>query len=436
MRTRRQRRRRNRLHTEQPVERTLNRVPAMRGGLADRFLRDQLLDRLVRLGEGRITIDEVGGEARSFGPGGGLHATIAVHSPRFYRDVALGGSLGAAEGFLEAAWSCADLTSLFRIMLRNVSVMDGFETGLARMGAAAARRVLNLRRNTVEGSRRNIHEHYDLGNDFFRLFLDESLTYSAAIFERPESTLFDASMAKIDRLCRKLDLGPDDHLLEIGTGWGALAVHAAKRYGCRVTTTTISREQYEVARERIAAAGLEDRITLLLEDYRGLKGRFDKLVSVETIEAVGHEYLGEYFRACSRLLTPEGTMAIQAIVMAEHRYAQYLRTPDFIQRYVFPGSHIPAVSALMKATAQGTDLTPMHLEDITPHYARTLREWRQRFQGNLDGVRALGYPDRFLRLWDYYLCYCEAGFEERNVLDIQLVLGRPRMDRAPILGAI
>ena len=418
------------------MERTLERSPDVRGGLADQFLRGRLLERLALLSEGRITIVEAGGETRSFGPGGGLHATITVQSPRFYRDVALGGSLGAADAFLEASWSCDDLTSLFRIMLRNLSVMDRFETGLARLGAAAARRVLNLRRNTVEGSRRNIHEHYDLGNDFFRLFLDESLTYSAAIFERPESTLFEASMAKIDRLCRKLDLRPGHHLLEIGTGWGSLAIHAARRYGCRVTTTTISREQYEVARERIAAAGLGDRIRLLLEDYRQIEGRFDKLVSVEMIEAVGHEYLGEYFRVCSRLLTPAGTMAIQAIVMAEHRYGQYLRTPDFIQRHVFPGSHIPAVSALMNATAQGTDLTPMHLEDITPHYARTLREWRRNFQGNLDAVRALGYPDRFLRLWDYYLCYCEAGFEERNVLDIQLVLGRSRVDRAPILGAI
>jgi cyclopropane-fatty-acyl-phospholipid synthase len=415
-------------------ERTLNRSALARVPMADRFLRGKLLERLAQLREGRVTIAEAG-EVRSFGSGG-MHATITVHSPRFYRDVALGGSIGAAEAFLDGSWSCDDLTALFRILLRNAAVMDRFESGLARVGAAAARRVLNLRRNTVAGSRRNIHEHYDLGNDFFRLFLDESMTYSAAIFERPESTLFEASMAKIDRLCRKLTLRPEDHLVEIGAGWGALAVHAAGRYGCRVTTTTISRQQFDIARERIARAGLADRITLLLEDYRNLKGAFSKLVSVEMIEAVGHEYLGEYFRTCARLLTPEGTMAIQAIVMAEHRYSQYLRTPDFIQRYVFPGSHIPAVSALMNATAQETDLTVLHLEDITPHYARTLREWRQRFLSRVDDVRALGYPDRFLRLWNYYFCYCEAGFEERNVMDIQLVMGRPRSGRTSILGAL
>ena len=402
-----------------PDRSTLARIP-----VADRFLRGKLFERLGRLHEGRVTVVEAG-QAHSFGPGGGMRATIEVHSARFYRDVALGGSIGAAEAFLDHSWTCDDLTSLFRIFIRNADVMDRFETGLARIGAALARRVLNSRRNTVDGSRRNIQDHYDLGNEFFRLFLDESMTYSAAIFEREESTLFEASMAKIDRICRKLDLQPGDHLVEIGTGWGALAIHAAQCYGCRVTTTTISRQQHEVARERIAAAGLEGRITLLLEDYRNLGGRFDKLVSVEMIEAVGYEYLGEYFGTCCRLLEPGGLMAIQAIVMAEHRYAQYLRTPDFIQRYVFPGSPIPAVSALTNAIARETDLTVKNLEDITPHYVRTLREWRGRFLANIDAVRALGYPDRFIRLWDYYLCYCEAGFEERNVMDIQMVLGRP-----------
>lgn len=423
-----------------PAERALNQSPLARVPVADRFLRAKLLERLRNLREGRITLVERG-EAQNFGPGGGgsgsaMHATIHVNSPRFYRDVALGGSIGAAESFLDGTWTTDDLTSLFRILLRNIAVVDQFETGLARIGAAAARRILNLRRNTVAGSERNIHAHYDLGNEFFRLFLDESLTYSAGIFEREDSTLHEASVAKIDRLCRKLELQPSDHLVEIGTGWGALAIHAAREYGCRVTTTTISRQQYDIAAERIREAGLEGRITLLYEDYRKLTGTFDKLVSVEMIEAVGHEFLGGYFQKCARLLKPEGMMAIQAIIMAEHRYAQYLRTPDFIQRYVFPGSHIPAMSALMSATAAGTDLTVMHLEDITPHYARTLRAWRSNFLNHLDGVRALGYPERFIRLWDYYFCYCEAGFEERNVLDVQLVLGRPRCRRESILGTL
>lgn len=393
--------------------------------VAERFLPGKLFERMEQLREGEITLVEAG-QPRRFGTGGGLRAQIDVHAPRFYRDVALGGALGAAESYLSGAWTCDDLTALFRIFLKNVDVMDGMESGLARIGAAMARRVLSLRRNTMEGSRRNIGDHYDLGNDFFRLMLDESMTYSAAFFERADSTLYDASMAKIDRMCRKLALSPRDHLIEVGTGWGSLAIHAAQRYGCRVTTTTISRQQYQVARERIDAAGLGDRITLLFEDYRNLKGAFDKLVSVEMIEAVGREFLGEYFRTCCRLLRPEGLMAIQAIVMAEHRYEQYLRTPDFIQRYVFPGSHIPAVSALMTATSRETDLTLLQLEDITAHYARTLREWRARFEQNLAAVRALGYPERFVRLWRYYLCYCEAGFEERNVMDVQMVFGRGR----------
>ena len=419
-----------------PAERALNQSPLARVPVADRFLRAKLLERLRALREGRITLVERG-EAHNFGQAASaMHATIRINSPRFYRDVALGGSIGAAEAFLDGTWTADDLPTLFRILLRNLDVVDRFETGLARIGAAAARRILNLRRNTVDGSERNIHAHYDLGNDFFRLFLDESLTYSAGIFEREDATLYDASMAKIDRLCRKLDLQPSDHLVEIGTGWGALAIHAAREYGCRVTTTTISRQQHDVAAERIRAAGLEGRITLLYEDYRKLTGTFDKLVSVEMIEAVGHEFLGEYFRTCARLLKPEGMMAIQAIIMAEHRYGQYLRTPDFIQRYVFPGSHIPALSALMNATATGTDLTVMHLEDITPHYARTLRAWRANFLDNLDRVRALGYPDRFIRLWDYYFCYCEAGFEERNVQDIQLVLARPLCRCESILGTL
>lgn len=411
-------------------ERALNQTALARIPWADRFLRTKLLEQLGRLRHGRLTLIEDGGAARTFGTGNGAHATLTVRDARFYRDVALGGSLGAAEAFLDGSWTCDDLTALFRIMLWNASVMDGFETGLARFGASVARGVLQRRRNTVEGSRRNIGDHYDLGNDFFRLFLDESLTYSAAWFERPETTLFEASMEKIDRLCRKLELGPDDHLVEIGTGWGSLAIHAASQYGCRVTTTTISRQQYDVARERIDAAGLADRVTLLLEDYRNLQGVYSKLVSVEMIEAVGHEYLPDYFRHCQRLLAPGGRLALQAILMAEHRYAQYLRTPDFIQRYVFPGSHIPALSAIMNATAQGTDFTMVHMEDLTPHYARTLREWRTRFIANLDAVRRLGYPERFIRLWDYYLCYCEAGFTECNVLDFQFV-----MTRAPRPGA-
>jgi cyclopropane-fatty-acyl-phospholipid synthase len=395
-------------------------------GLATRWMRGALFSRLERLHHGRLTVSDLDGEVRTFGSGEGLRASIQVTNPGFYQDVILGGALGVAESYLKGWWECGDLTSLFRLFLRNLELTDGLESGLARIGLAAASRIHSLRRNTLDGSKENIRAHYDLGNDFFRLFLDETMSYSAGIFERADSSLYDASVAKIDRLCRKLDLKAADHLMEIGTGWGALAIHAARHYGCRVTTTTISREQYEYARERVREAGVSDRVELLLEDYRNLRGSYDKLVSVEMIEAVGREFMETYLAKCCSLLKPEGAAAIQAILIADNRYDQYCKRVDFIQRYVFPGSHIPSMRSITTAMADSTDFTLAHLEDITQHYARTLREWRGRFFGSLDRVRELGYPGVFVRLWDFYLCYCEAGFEERNILDVQMVLARPR----------
>ncbi len=376
---------------------------------------------LAGLREGSITIHDANGVVSRFGNGGGLAATITVRDPRFYVESTLGGSLGAAESYLRAEWDCDDLTALFRILLQNRDVMDGMESGLARAGLTVARGIHSLRRNTIDGSRRNIEEHYDLGNEFFQLFLDESMTYSSAVFEPPQATLYEASMEKIDRLCRRLELSPGDHLLEIGTGWGALATHAARKYGCRVTTTTISRQQYEWSRERIAREGLADRITLLFEDYRDLTGCFDKLVSVEMIEAVGADFMGAYFGALSNLVRPGGRVALQAILLADYRYKQYLRQPDFIQTYIFPGSHIPSLGSILNAAAENTDFTLLHYEDITPHYAETLRRWRRAFLGQRDAVRRMKYSERFIRMWDYYFCYCEAGFEERNCLDAQLM---------------
>lgn len=389
-------------------------------GFVDRGSRSALLAQLERIEHGEITVIE-GGVIRRFGNPGWLRATVTVEDPAFYRETALGGSLGAAESYLDNHWNCDDLSSLCRILVRNADVMDSMETGMARVAAAAARKLFRLHRNTLEGSRKNIQEHYDLGNDFFRLFLDETMTYSCGIFERPESSMREASVEKIDRVCRKLRLSPSDHLLEIGTGWGAFAIHAATRYGCCVTSTTISEQQLAWSQRMVKEAGIEDRITLLFEDYRNLRGTYDKLVSVEMIEAVGREYLGDYFAACRRLLQPGGVFALQGIFLAEHRYEQYCRQVDFIQRFVFPGSFIPSRGAVA-AACEGR-FAVVHEEDITPHYAETLRRWRAAFHANADEVRKLGYPERFLRLWHYYFCYCEAAFEERNCMNFQLLLG-------------
>jgi len=385
--------------------------------------RDGVRARLAGLTEGRLSLRD-GGDAVAFGPGGGLSATIVVHDPSFYADLVLGGSVGAAESYMQGAWDADDLTTLLRLMLRNRAALDGMEGGVARLTEPLRRFAHVLRRNSRSGSRRNIAAHYDLGNDFFRLMLDESMMYSCALFERPGMTLAQAQHAKLDRICRSLALGSSDHVLEIGTGWGTFAIHAARNYGCRVTTTTISPSQFELARERVREAGLEDRVTLLLEDYRDLSGYFGKLVSIEMIEAIGHAQYGEFFRRTAERLPRGGRMLLQTITIADHRYERARGEVDFIKRYVFPGACIPAVSALCSAMAAESDFRILSLEDIGPHYATTLARWRDNFFANLDSVRALGFPDSFLRLWEFYLCYCEAGFAEGQIGDAQILLAR------------
>jgi cyclopropane-fatty-acyl-phospholipid synthase len=363
-------------------------------------------------------------------------ATLTVHDARFYRRVALGGSLGAAESYLRGEWSTPDLTGLLQLFVRNLPAADEMEGGLARLTTPLARLWHRLRSNSRTGSRKNIHAHYDLGNEFFEMFLDETMTYSCGIFERDDATMAEASRAKLDRICRKLELTPDDHVLEIGTGWGSFAIHAAGHYGCRVTTTTISREQHDLAAARIREAGLEDRIDLRLQDYRDLDGVYDKLVSIEMIEAVGHEYLGEFFRRCADLLKPDGRMVLQAITMPDQRYDQYRRSVDFIQRFVFPGSCVPSVAAMMNANAASSDLKLAHLEEFGAHYATTLRRWREAFFASSDEVRAQAYPESFIRLWEYYLCYCEAGFAERYIGAVQMTLHKSACRCAPAYPAL
>jgi cyclopropane-fatty-acyl-phospholipid synthase len=386
---------------------------------------------LGALAQGRLVIDD-GGNRLEFGRGGedALTANIEIRDPRFYRHLVFGGSLGAAEAYIRGYWTCDNLVNLVRIFCRNAAAAAGLEGGPARLLNALSRIGHWLKRNTPSGSRRNIAAHYDLGNEFFSLFLDETMAYSCAIFPRAGSTLYEASQAKFDRICHKLALAANDHVLEIGTGWGGFALHAAKAYGCRITTTTISRKQYEYSRQQVAAAGLSDRVTVLCEDYRALTGSFDKLVSIEMIEAVGHQYFDTFFRVCSERLKPHGMMLLQAIVIPDQRYERYRRSVDFIQRYIFPGGCLPSIGAICQSLGRATDLQISHLEDITPHYAETLAHWRQRFRANVDQVRRLGFSDDFMRTWEFYFCYCEGGFRERAIGDVQILLTKPAWQRA------
>jgi cyclopropane-fatty-acyl-phospholipid synthase len=405
----------------------------------ERVLRGRLLAQMRELRDCQLRLVDADGDlvlgTAAADPGETLHTTIRVRDPGFYRQVAMNGSVGAGEAYMDGLWDCNDLVALVRILVRNRDRLDAMETGLARLGGLAMRALHALQRNTRQGSRRNIAAHYDLGNELFALFLDENLMYSSAIFATPGESLESASRRKLDRICRKLELSPADHVVEIGTGWGGFALHAAANYGCRVTTTTISREQHERAAQRVQQAGLGERITLLQRDYRDLDGRYDKLVSIEMIEAIGHQYLDTYFAKCNSLLGDAGMALIQAITIEDHRYEQALHSVDFIKRHIFPGSFIPSIAAMQGAIAR-TDFKLFNLEDIGPSYALTLRHWRQRFFAQLERVRELGYPERFVRMWEFYLCYCEGGFLERSIGDVQLLLTRPRCQRSEYLPGL
>lgn len=421
---------------------TTRHLPAVRPRSApNRWMADvarrSVLAGLSGITHGTLEILEPGRPPVRLGPGGGdLRATLHVRNPSFWMDMALGGSVGAGESYVAGDWFADDLVALVQLMVRNRAVLDGVEGGLARLMAPVRRLAHAWRRNSRAGSRKNIAAHYDLGNDFFELFLDETLTYSCAVFETEDTPLADASRAKLDRLCRKLDLSPGDHLLEIGTGWGSMALHAATHYGCRVTTTTISQQQYDVAVERIREAGLADRVTVLLQDYRDLTGRFDKLVSVEMIEAVGHQFLDTYLSACAGLLKPDGVMALQVITIQDQEYERAVREVDFIKKYVFPGSFIPSVTAVLDGATRATDLRLTHQEDFAPHYALTLRRWRENLHAQAEPISALGYDESFQRLWDYYLAYCEGGFAERFLGVSQMILAKPGARQPSLLPSL
>lgn len=393
----------------------------------ERLLRRQLLGQMRSLRHGQLVLHDrcgtvVLGEAQA-----AQDLSICVHvlDSRFYRHVAMNGSVGAGEAYINGWWRCNDLVGLVRLLVRNRDLLDGMETGVARLGGWAMRAWHALKRNSRRGSRENIAAHYDLGNEFFELFLSPDLMYSAAIWTDEQDTLAQASTRKLDVICRKLALAPGDRLIEIGTGWGGFAIHAAQHYGCHVTTTTISREQYALTCERVQRAGLGDRVAVLCRDYRDLDGQYDKWVSIEMIEAIGAQYLETYFSKLGSLLKPGGLGLIQAITIEDHRYAQALRSVDYIKRHVFPGSFIPSVNAMLHAKTRVTDLALIDLEDFGSSYARTLQAWRERFLAVLPRVRRLGFDDRFIRLWEFYLAYCEGGFRDRSIGVAQLLFAKP-----------
>ena len=417
-----------------PLQESLLPAAAKSPSLLAQFGRKLLLGQLSKLKHGALRIVEPAGDHR-FGkrtPDCDIAVTVHVENPQFFADVAFGGTVGAGEAYIRGLWKCDDLTSLVRLFLVNRDLMNGMDGRWAVFTKPFLKAFHTLNRNSKEGSARNISAHYDLGNDLYELMLDETMMYSCAIYPRPGATLHEAQVAKLDAVCQKLALTPQDHLVEIGTGWGGLAIHAATNYGCRVTTTTISREQHDYAKAKIEKLGLANRITLLFQDYRDLQGQYDKLVSIEMIEAVGADFLETYLAKCSSLLKPNGTMLLQAITIQDQFYERALGQVDYIQRFIFPGSFIPSVTAITTATCEATDLKVSHLEDIGPHYATTLRHWRERFFADLPAVRRMGLNDSFVRMWEFYLCYCEGGFMERALGDVHILLSKPGARRDPI----
>ena len=353
------------------------------------------------------------------------HAEVHVHDSGLYRQMLSGGSIATGEVYMRGGWTSPDLVQVMRLFSANLATLEQIEAKQSWLVTLGLKLSHILNRNTLSGSRKNISAHYDLGNDFFGLFLDPTMMYSSAVFSRADCSLEQASVAKLDELCQQLELDSSDHLIEIGTGWGGMAVHAARNYGCRVTTTTISAEQYEYACEQVRKADLQDQVTVLCEDYRNITGKYDKLVSIEMIEAVGHQFYGNYFSHCSSLLKPDGKMVIQAITIADQRYDAARDAVDFIQRYIFPGGCLPSVAVIADHLARDTDMQMVHLRDITPDYALTLAHWRERFMAAQEQVKQQGFDDTFIRMWEFYLAYCEGGFRERIIGTVQLAFAKP-----------
>lgn len=386
--------------------------------------RKQVVSRLQQLRHGELIIRE-GHNESYFGDTvteGRPRIHVQVNHASFWSDIAFGGGVGAGEAYIKGSWSCNDNVGLLSLLIKNQAVTDRIDSQFLNIKRPIMKALHYLSRNTRSGSLKNIRAHYDLSNNFFELFLDKTMMYSCAYYNEQAKSLEKASIAKLDMVCQKLQLKPEDHLLEIGTGWGGLALHAAQNYGCKVTTTTISLEQYHYAKSRIAQAGLSHRVEVLLNDYRDLEGKYDKIVSIEMIEAVGHQFLNTYFEQCNRLLKPAGMMLIQAITIIDKRYKSALKRVDFIKQYIFPGGFLPSVTAMSQSISQVTDMKVIHLQDIGQHYATTLNDWKKRFLNRIDEVREQGYSDMFIRMWEYYLDYCQAGFKENYLGTVQMLM--------------
>tara|TARA_B110000914_G_scaffold224558_1_gene242611 strand:- start:597 stop:1790 length:1194 start_codon:yes stop_codon:yes gene_type:complete len=380
--------------------------------------------RLSQIKDAHIIIKD-GKSINKYGKPGNLSAKINILDTVFYKNIILGGTIGASESFIRGEWSSPNLTNVIRVLARNTEAQDKLENLFTLLSQPFLKVMHKLNENSVRGSKKNISRHYDLSNDFFSLFLDKNMMYSSAIYKSRKTSLEDASTNKLDVICKKLNLKKTDHVIEIGTGWGGFAIYAAKNYGCKVTTTTISIEQYKFAKQKIKEAGLGKKIKVLLKDYRLLKGQYDKLVSIEMIEAVGYQFYDEYFKIIGQLLKNDGEALIQAITIKDQRYSKAIQSVDFIQKYIFPGSCIPSITAIQNSLTSSTDLVINDIRDIGHHYARTLADWRKRFLKNKQEIRKLGFDDKFLRMWLFYFAYCEGGFEEKVISDIHLHITKP-----------
>ena len=352
-------------------------------------------------------------------------ATVVIHEQRAYSRILTGGTMGAAEAYIDGDWSTEQLTDVTRVFSANIPILEAMKHKQNWFIKAGVKLAHAARKNSVSGSRENIAAHYDLGNEFFSLFLDPSLMYSSAVYPKGSDNLAEASQHKLKLICEDLELKPTDHLVEIGTGWGGMAIYAAENYGCNVTTATISKEQLDYARAEVERRGLQDKVTLLFEDYRNLSGQFDKLVSIEMIEAVGHEYFDTYFGRVSSLLKPDGKAVIQAITINEQRYEDYRKSVDFIKRYIFPGGCLPSLNIISGALTRTTDMQIIDLRDIAIDYAKTLKHWHEAFMAELDAVKSLGFDEKFIRMWRFYLSYCEGGFRERIIGTYQITMAKP-----------
>jgi cyclopropane-fatty-acyl-phospholipid synthase len=400
-------------------------LPAPRGGPVGSIAQRVLLRGLEEVTDGAVVVTLPDGSSRRFGAADADEVQrLTIHRDAFWRRLALRGRVGFGEAYVAGDWTTGDLPGLLGLFARNIEIARERNPLKALLRANEYRPRVPLPRSKRR-SERDIHYHYDLGNDLYELFLDPTMAYSCAVFEQPGQSLEDAQATKNRRIAERLAIGRDDHVLEIGCGWGGFAIQTARETGARVTGITISRAQFEEAERRVAAAGLSDRVEIVYRDYRDVTGSFSKIVSIEMLEAIGERQYGTYFETIDRLLAPAGAALVQTIAVPDERFELYKRTRDWIQVYVFPGGLLPSLGAMTAAMRRTSRLVPCHVEEIGPHYADTLRLWRQAFLARLDDVRELGYDDAFIRIWEYYLAFCEAGFRERIVRDIQVVLARP-----------